>query len=371
MKKERFLLISIVPQILTDQEAFYELRELKELVDAYDGEVVDWVLQHREAHDKGNYIGSGKIEEAAEIIKQKAITIVVLNGMVKPGQLFDMQNTFRKSNPAIQVWDRVDLILHIFSRHAKTAEARLQIELASMRHMGPRIFGMGMVMSRQSGGIGGRGVGETNTELMKRHWRSQMKKVHESLEKLATERERQLSRRKKIGLKTVSIIGYTNAGKTTLYNKLTRKAKLTENALFATLDSSVGILSFPNVHKEALITDTIGFIRNLPTELIEAFKSTLMESIHADLLLHVIDISDPDIYGKIAIVNNILSDLNVINKKQLYVFNKIDALPPEVDREIYLKRYERYTPLCISVKENIGITELRHAIEKGLLGDIA
>ena len=156
--------------------------------------------------------------EAKELISRERIDIVVLNGLIKPGQLYEMKMFFMKAKRSIEIWDRVDLILQIFSKHADTAESRLQIELAAMRHMGPRIYGMGMELSRQTGGIGARGIGETNTERMKRHWREQMKQTRDKLEKLARDRERQLERRKRVGLSTVSLVGYTNAGKTSLFN---------------------------------------------------------------------------------------------------------------------------------------------------------
>ncbi len=375
-KKSKFLLVSIIPQHISDEQAFIELRELKDLVDTYGGEVDDWVLQRREVHDKGSYIGEGKIKEASRLIKERNIDVVVLNAIVKPGQLYDLKTLFMRKKSTIEVWDRVDLILHIFSRHAKTAEAKLQIELAAMRHMGPRIYGMGMVLSRQTGGIGTRGVGETNTELMKRHWRTQIKKVNEKLEKLARERERQLDRRRKIGLKTVSLIGYTNAGKTSLFNKLTKKSKLAEDALFATLDSSVGRLALSSrstrqhlvsQYNEVLLSDTIGFIRNLPADLIEAFKSTLMESIHADLLVHVIDCTDENVHAKIGVVERVLRDLGLDNKEKMYVFNKIDIGLSVNTKEILLERYARFSPQFISVKTGEGIISLCDAIESVLI----
>jgi GTPase len=363
--KQRFLLISIVPQKLSDLEAFRDLKELKDLVDTYGGEVVEWVIQNREVHDKGSYIGAGKVREALDVIKEKEINIVVLNAIIKPGQLYDLKKIFYKGNPTIEVWDRVDLILHIFSKHAKTTEARLQIELAAMHHMGPRIYGMGMEMSRQTGGIGGRGIGETNTERMKRHWREQMKKVKDKLEKLSQDRERQMERRRRVGLKTVSIVGYTNAGKSSLFNALTSKKKLVENALFATLDSAVGKLVLPEGEDDILLSDTIGFIKNLPTDLIEAFKSTLMESIHADLLLHVIDISDERMEEKIRVVRDIVFDLGLGKKEQIYVFNKIDAVE-QLENDHIVDRYESFTPQFISVKTGLGIGELTTVIQEKL-----
>lgn len=360
-----FLIVSIITRKTTDIEAFNDLKELKQLVDAYDGKIIEFVIQNREIHDKGPYIGRGKIQEIGDLLKKYPINVIVLNGIVNPSQIFDMKSIWQKINPQIEVWDRIDLILHIFSRHARTAEAKLQIELASMRHMGPRIYGMGEVLSRQAGSIGTRGIGETNTELMKRHWREQMKIITNKLDKLTADRNNQLEHRRRIGLKTVSLIGYTNAGKTSLFNLLTGKKKLVQNALFVTLDSSVGKIYSKKLQQEILITDTIGFINNLPAKLISAFKSTLMESIHADILLHVIDSSDEEIELKIETVENILKELKIENKKRIYIFNKIDV-NPGINRTELLEKYEQYDPQLISVRKNIGIEKLINTIEKNL-----
>lgn len=341
---------------------FQELSELKSLVTSYGGEVADVLLQRREIHDKGLYIGKGKIDEAADLIKRKHIQIVVLNGIIKPGHLFDLKAKFYPLNNKIEVWDKSDLILEIFALHAKTAEAKLQIELAAMRHMGPRIYGMGMVLSRQTGGIGGRGIGETNTELMRRHWQEQMKKTQDRLDKLALGRQRQLERRSKNGVLTASIIGYTNAGKTSLFNLLTGKKKYTRDELFATLDSTVGKVFLPDMRREILVSDTIGFLRHLPTQLIDAFKSTLLESIHADLLLHVIDASDPDYEAKIAVVETILEELAIRHTPRLYVFNKIDATDTATCEQL-AERYEQFSPQFISVKQGEGVDKLLTAME--------
>jgi len=364
-EKQRVLLISILQKNVSDSEALVNLRETKQLIEAYGAELTDAIIQRREVHDKGRYIGAGKIKHAGEIIKREQIDIVVLNDIVKPGDLFDMKKIWWKNKPNIEVWDRVDLILQIFSKHANTAEARLQIDLAAMRHMGPRIFGMGMVLSRQSGGIGGRGIGETNTELMKRHWRSQMKKAKDKLFKLSEERERQLERRRRNGVKTISLVGYTNAGKTSLFNLLTGKKNLVENALFATLDSATGKIFLPEFNEEILLSDTIGFIQNLPTELIDAFKSTLLESTHADLLLHVIDVSDPNYKKKILVVENILQDLGIHKTKKIYVFNKTETVDPALLSDLK-EDYEYFTPQFVSVKKESGIEALLTQIKQSL-----
>jgi GTPase len=228
--------------------------------------------------------------------------------------------------PNLEVWDRTSLILHIFNLHAHTAEAKLQIKLAEIRHRGPELQGIGKHMSQQGGGIGARGKGETQSEILKREWRQQIKHIEAELTTLITGRERQMLHRKRMRLPTISIVGYTNAGKSTLFNALTKKQNLVKNALFATLDSSVGKLYLHGLQQEAFVTDTIGFIQNLPPELIQAFQSTLMETINADLLLHVIDISDPFFREKIEAVEVVLQNLHLGEKKQLYVFNKIDLV---------------------------------------------
>lgn len=364
-KSRQFLVISIIPHNISDIEAYRDLKEVKELIDTYGGKIIDFIIQKREIHDKGKYIGRGKIKEVSEILKTNPIDVIVLNSNVNPGHIFDMKSIWQKFRPEIEVWDRTDLVLHIFSRHAFTAEAKLQIELAAMRHMGPRIYGMGQVLSRQAGSIGTRGIGETNTELMKRHWRTQIKIVTNKLEKLADDHKKQLEHRRRNGLKTVSLIGYTNAGKTSLFNLLTGKSKLVQNALFATLDSNVGKLYSKNLNQDILVSDTIGFINNLPAKLIDAFKTTLMESLHADILLQVIDCTDESMEQKIIVVEKILKELNIENKKRYYVFNKIDKAP-DLNIKEFQEKYRRFRPQFISVKNNIGISKLIHAIEENI-----
>lgn len=361
---KRFLLVGVVPkQNMPKEKIMTEMEELWSLVTTLGGvQIVDAMVQRAEHPDNATYIGSGKVEELFEKVKEEKVDVVVLGNMAKPGQVHNIQRRLYEANNSIEVWDRIDLILAIFSRHAHTSEAKLQIELAKMRHMGPRIYGMGEVLSNQAGGIGGVGIGETNTELMKRHWALQMDKVQADLERLKKNREKQLERRKRVGLSTVSIVGYTNAGKTALFNRLTNKHKLSENALFATLDSAIGKLFLPTSKKEVLVTDTIGFIKNLPPTLINAFTSTLMESIHADMLIHVIDMSDPQMEEKIFTVEKILRGLNISKTHMVYVFNKIDHAG-EIDTTEIAYAYQQYDPLFISVKEDKGIDEVEEAID--------
>jgi GTP-binding protein HflX len=367
-QKRRFILVSIVPPSCPRKQAEEELEELKSLVDTYGGADVIEIIQRRSHPDGKTYVGSGKAQAIAHLVGRKRIDVVVINAIVNPTQLFNIQKLCWTANPLIEIWDRADLILHIFQNHARTAEAKLQIELARMRHMGPRIYGLGMSFSQQAGGIGTRGLGETNVELMKRHWRDEMRRVRDRLESMAQNRRRQLGRRRDLGLRTVSIVGYTNAGKTTLFNLLTGKDKLSRDILFATLESTVGRLYDPDKGNRILVSDTIGFIQNLPPSLIDAFKSTLMESMHADLLLHVIDASDPRMDDKIAVVERILADLKLQEKKKFYVFNKSDLVDEE-RLSFITKKYSSFSPKFISVIEGTGIKNLYHEIRAAAAGN--
>lgn len=362
----RFMLVGLVPPREDKERMLSVFEEAESLVRTYGGEVFAATSQNSTRRDQSTFIGTGKAQEIAETIIVERIDVVVINDLVKPGQLFTLKKIFERGNPHVEVWDRTDLILHIFSKHAATSLAKLQIKLAFMRHMGPRIYGMGMEMSQQAGGIGTVGIGETNTERMRRHWKNEMRHVNSELEKLSKARTQQMSKRKRSGMVTISIIGYTNAGKTTLYNALSGEDKLVENALFATLDSNVSKIYLQNIRKEAYVTDTIGFIQNLPHQLVDAFKSTLIETINADILLHVIDASDMWMEERIETVEQILKELRSDTENQLFVFNKID-LAKNMNKEYLLKKYNPYHPVFISAYEKLGLDTLRIAIGKMLV----
>lgn len=361
----QFVVVALVSHEEDREKVRANFDEVESLVTTFGGVVKHAMSQNAARKDGGTYIGKGKAREIAELLIPDSIDVVVINENLKSSQIFALRQIFEEKKADIEVWDRTDLILHIFDKHATTAEAKLQIKLANMRHKGPEMQGIGLTMSRQGGGIGTRGKGETITEVMKEHWRGEMRVIKDQLEKLTNNRLHQLEHRQKIGLPTISIVGYTNAGKSTLFNLMTKKQTLAEDALFATLDSSVGKVYLPGLSQEVFVSDTIGFIQNLPTKLVEAFTSTLMETVHATLLLHVIDISDPQMWDKIAVVENVLSELGIDTSKQIYVFNKIDN-PRIADSAELLERCRAYHPQFMSARSGDGYQELIDAIQDEL-----
>lgn len=368
-KLKRVVVVDIIKPYQHVEDATKNLEEIKSLVSTYRGISVVEVIQHRTRPDKATFIGKGKVAELVEIVNKRKIDIVVVNAIVNPSVLFNLTQYLWNDRPDIQVWDRFDLILNIFDKHAHTAEAKLQIELARMHHMGPRIYGLGEdYFSRQGGRGNTKGQGETNIEIMKRYFRNQIRLKKEELDRLSLQHQKQIERRKFNNIQSISIVGYTNAGKTSLFNYLTKRNKVVENALFVTLDSVTGKLYLPVLKKEVTITDTIGFIKDLPHSLIESFKSTLLESINADLILHVVDISDPEMDQKIDIVSNIMKELKIKTNKIIYVFNKIDAFSGN-GKELLKKINETYgsfSPQYISVNTDYGIKRLITVIESSI-----
>lgn len=365
----RALLIDIIHPKTNTLGAKRRLEELDMLVDTYGGITVAKLLQKRDLPDYKTYVGSGKLQELIALAKEQGVQLIVLNNILKPRQMFALEELLRPHG--LVAWDRVDLILKIFQKHASTVEAKLQIKLAAIKHMGPRIFGMGMELGQQQGGIGGRGgQGETNTELMKRHLFREQQRIERELERADTMRGEHRKRRERLGLQTVSIVGYTNAGKSSLLNALTKKGAYVANALFATLDTRVGKLFLPSDDmrtppKEVLLSDTIGFIQDLPPELIEAFRSTLEETVQASLLLHVIDASDPYRDDKIQEVEEVLAQLGTHDTPRLYVFNKIDACK-RLTKAALTKRFGKDRVAFVSAHTGEGLDELRLLIRKAL-----
>jgi GTPase len=337
----RFVMLQVINKRTKPADIATDVQELHQLVDTYGGFVQEEMIQRRDKLDPSTYIGPGKIEELQELIERQyeeyektnnpadRVSVVVVNDLAKPGQLFRLQKQLWKIDPRIEVWDRLDLILHIFDQHASSAEAQLQIQLARVTHAGPRIYGLGKTeLSRQGGGIGGRGKGETNIEFEQRLIKSTQQTIKKKLKKVTRDRHQRMVNRKEDGFGPVALVGYTSAGKTTLFNTLTGKDKTMNRGLFTTLDTVVGKMKSPNLDQPVLISDTIGFIRNLPPILLDSFKSTLLESLESRILLHVIDASDPEIELKIKVVDAILAELKV-TQPIWRVFNKIDRISDE------------------------------------------
>lgn len=331
-QKLKAILVDVITPDTTPYTAQSRMEELENLTNTFGGVVVVKAMQKRGMPDYDTYIGKGKLEEIIELGIAKCVDVIIVNNILKPRQSYSIEERLEKSG--MKVWDRIDLILKIFDKHAKTTEAKLQIELASIEHMGPRIFGMGLDLMRQEGRVGVRsGQGESNIEIMKRHLRKRKQSILEKLEQYEKIRKLHRDHRKRQNLKTAAIVGYTNAGKSSLLNAMTNKGAYVADQLFATLSTRVGKLYIQpkNLNeekythgREVLISDTIGFIQDLPPSLVQAFKSTLAETVEADIILHVIDVTDSHIHKKIEVVEDILHQIGVGDSPKIYVFNKID-----------------------------------------------
>mgnify|MGYP001579512701 FL=1 len=359
----RAILLDVIPPDMTPNVASRRLTELESLTATYGGITVVKMIQKRSVPDYRTYVGSGKLQELLRIAETERADLLIINNQLKPRQMYELGEILRKQKMA--AWDRVDLILKIFQKHATTSEAKLQIKLAAVRHMGPRIFGMGMEMMQQAGGIGTRGIGETNTEIMKRHLSDQERQLKKQLDRVARSRQEHRRSRDRQGFKTASIVGYTNAGKSSLLRALTKKGVYVADELFATLDTRVAKLRLSD-EQTVLLSDTIGFIQDLPPNLISAFRSTLDETIDAELLLHVIDAGDEHIEEKIREVDGILDQLGVGETPRLHVFNKIDLVSNERRAELKNTFADR-DPIFVSCINGDGLDSLKRAISKRII----
>jgi GTP-binding protein HflX len=339
-RKPRFLVLQVISKRSKKEGVATELSELRQLIHTFGGTVVKEIIQRRDHPDPSTYIGSGKVEELKNWCDAEEIDVVVINALAKSGQLFRVEKELWKVNTKIMVWDRIDLILNIFDQHAETTESKLQIKLARVTHMGPRIYGLGQTeLSRQGGGVGTRGKGETNIEFERRQIKADRQKIKKDLKKILKQKHNRLRKRNELGIGPVALVGYTSAGKTTLFNTLTGKDKEMNRGLFTTLDTVVGKMKHPDHELPLLISDTIGFISNLPPVLIDSFKSTLLESLEADLLLHVVDVSDPHLFEKNEVVKEILANLKA-DQPTILVCNKVDRLTEDQLNEIKEKLAE-------------------------------
>jgi len=364
----RVFLVDIVTKDITPELLEDRMRELEDLLTTYGGIVVLKKFQKKDQPDYQTYVGKGKLEEIMVDMQRLDANLLIVGNVLKPSQIYHLNELLRPIGAKAR--DRVDLILKIFDKHATSMEARLQVELTAIRHMGPRIFGMGMELSKQGGNAGGgkwamRGIGETNTEIMKRHLKYKVFKIEKELKEYEQMRKLHRDSRIRKGMPTVGIVGYTNTGKSSLLNAMTKKGILAENKLFATLGTHVGklyIMTDPETGqgKEILLNDTIGFIRDLPPKLIKSFSSTLEDSIESDLLLHVIDASDPFIDERISIVNHILDNIGA-KQKRIMVFNKIDLLDKTQLAELK-KHFPDKGNVWISVKNAVNLEDIKKAI---------
>ncbi len=316
--QERAILVSVTS--LPKKLAGYSMSELGELAGSCGIHVVDTVFQYKKKADARFLMGMGKLQELNLLALQKGISLIIFDQELNPSQIRSITDRVE-----LKVIDRTQLILDIFAQRALTKEGRLQVELAQLKYLLPRLIYKNTAMSRLTGGIGGRGPGETKLEINRRRVRDRIRRLEKSLSQVIKHRKRQKSKRLKKGLPIISIIGYTNAGKSTLLNTLTHSRIPAENRLFATLDPSSRRLRFPE-DKEVIITDTVGFIRDLPRELMVAFRATLEELKSANLLLHVIDISNPRFKDQIKSVEKILTDLNLSQIDMIRVLNKKDRI---------------------------------------------
>jgi len=324
---ERAILISVTA-VSNKSQAEASIKELTELARSSDIEVLNTVIQYRKKIDPRFLLGTGKLEDLSILAMHQGATLVIFDQELSPSQVKAITDRIE-----IKVIDRTQLILDIFARRAKTSEGKLQVELAQLQYMLPRLIQQNTALSRLAGGIGGRGPGETKLEMDRRKIRDRITHIEKALEQVKKQRQLQKSRREKKGLPVISIIGYTNAGKSTLLNTLTKSNVLAESRLFATLDPSSRRMKFPK-DIEVIITDTVGFIKDLPKELRVAFGATLEELESADILLHVIDSSNPDYQSHILSVRKILEDLKVDRIETIHVLNKMDLIHPDTLAEL-------------------------------------
>ncbi|GLB66340.1 GTPase HflX [Arthrobacter mangrovi] len=349
----------------TAADADNSLRELAALAETAGSEVLDGVVQRRLKPDPGTFLGSGKAQELRDIVMSTGADTVIVDSELSPSQRRGLEDIVK-----VKVIDRTALILDIFAQHAKSREGKAQVELAQLEYLLPRLRGWGESMSRQAGGrvgaagggIGSRGPGETKIELDRRRIRTRMAKLRREIAGMKPARETKRANRKRNAVPSVAIVGYTNAGKSSLLNRLTNAGVLVENALFATLDPTVRKAETSDGLGYTL-ADTVGFVRSLPTQLVEAFRSTLEEAADADLILHVVDASHPDPEGQIAAVREVLTEVDARKIPEIIVLNKADAADPFV-----IERLRQREPrhVVVSARTGQGIPELLQAISDGI-----
>ncbi|MBQ3125524.1 MAG: GTPase HflX [Clostridia bacterium] len=353
----RAALVGIVNRECPEEEAERSLDELARLLDTAGGETVVRMLQAKETPDVRTFIGSGKVEELAELCQVNSVDLVVFDTELTPSQIRNLEDGL----DGRRVIDRSMLILDIFALHAKTGEGKLQVELAQLKYTAPRLTGKGTELSRLGGGIGTRGPGESQLERDRRHLKRRIEALEDALDELERNRRTMRAARERSGIAKVAIVGYTNAGKSTLLNRLTDAGILAEDKLFATLDPTTRKFALPS-GESVLLTDTVGFIRRLPHHLIKAFRSTLDEAVCADILLILLDASDPECGEQLVVTEQILRDLGAAGKPTLYVFNKCDREAPD---DLVIPSDLREGAVChISARTGEGVDELVAHLER-------
>lgn len=346
------------------QEAERSMAELAELADAAGAEVVAEAIQHRTSPEPATYIGKGKLEEVKQICDSEEIDLAIFNAELSGSQIRNIEKI-----AGCRVVDRTMLILDIFAAHAKSKEGKLQVELAQLQYRLSHLTGQGLALSRLGGGIGTRGPGETQLETDRRHIYRKIVYLKNALTKVSENRQRMREKRQREDIKVYAVVGYTNAGKSTLINQLCQTSLLTADQVFATLDPSVRRLTLPD-SSTVLLVDTVGFIRQLPHHLIDAFHSTLDEVRLADAIIQVVDITDPDIQQQMEVVEQQLEYLEAASKKRLLVFNKIDEYQPPLDSGSHLPDGMNLTQLSrqqaprflVSAETGAGLEQLLQAL---------
>lgn len=355
--EERVILVGISEQEGDDAED--SLAELAELVKTAGASVVGTLIQKRESIHPGTYVGTGKVEEIAELLLRTGATGIVCDDELSPAQLKNLETLLDT-----KVMDRTLIILDIFAARATTSEGKIQVELAQLKYRLSRLTGLGRSMSRLGGGIGTRGPGEKKLEIDRRLINDRIAQLNRELKEVVKHREITRAKREKNAVPVVAIVGYTNAGKSTLLNHLTHAEVLEEDKLFATLDPTTRLLELEGQQK-VLLTDTVGFIRKLPHHLIEAFKSTLEEAKYADYIFHVVDASNPQRDKQMHIVYETLDRLGVNNKKIVTLFNKMD----QADHEEPLQDFRADHILMISAAKDEGLEEVKSLLQEMLRED--
>ena len=363
LQLERVVLVGVWTEGSAEM-AENSLAELKALAETAGSEVLEGLIQRRDKPDPATYIGSGKVVELRQLVVSTGADTVICDGELSPSQLRTLEEKLK-----VKVVDRVALILDIFAQHAKSKEGKAQVELAQIAYLLPRLRGWGDSLSRQVGGraaggagIGGRGPGETKIETDRRRIRDKMAKLRREIAEMKVSRDTKRQERRRNNIPSVAIAGYTNAGKSSLLNALTGAGVLVENALFATLDPTVRKCETAEGRVYTL-SDTVGFVRHLPHQLVDAFKSTLEEVSGADLIVHVVDGAHSDPFEQIRAVRQVISEIGGGDIPEIIAINKVDIASPDVVMEILRKEPNSY---AFSVRSGFGIEGLIHAIEKSL-----